>query len=620
MSTDNDTQGEIGVVTTHTIRLDLPEAGFALDCGRTLAAIDVAYETYGERAPTGDNVVFVCHALSGSAHAAGRHEPPDADGDAGWWDDMIGPGKGIDTNHYHVVCANILGGCRGTTGPASLNPATGQPYGSSFPDITVGDIVGVHRQLLLQLGIPRVAAVIGGSFGGMQALEWAIRFPDSVERCIVIASSAGLSAQGLAFDIVGRKAITNDPDWQGGDYYASGRSPDRGLALARKVGHITYLSREIMDKKFGREKWTAEPEVWRDSGESRVNKFQVQTYLEYQGEKFTKRFDANAYLQITRAMDEYDVVARYGSLEKAFAAVQAKLLVVAVSSDWLFPPEDSEDIANALLCAKKPVSYCLLNAPHGHDAFLLDVEHLSDVLCAFLPWVGVAAGDEALRAGGRRKIKHQPTLTTRDRADAYAAVLRMIQPGSRVLDIGSGNGQLLTLLADQKQVSGVGVDIDLEHVIEVIDRGHDVFQADIDGGLAMLPDHQYDYAILSETLQVVKRPRFVLDELLRVAKEGIVSFPNFGKWHHRLALTLFGRMPKGQALPYEWYETPNIHLFTYLDFVKLCRRDGIRIVEKATFSKDWFGRVLTAIGLPNLGADFVLVRITRGESAREDSR
>ncbi|MCE9615240.1 MAG: homoserine O-acetyltransferase [Lentisphaerae bacterium] len=602
----------VGVVRTETVRLDLSPGGYVLDNGERLSDIVVAYETYGTRSPQDDNVVFVCHALSGNAHAAGEHQPPDPDEPKAWWDAMIGPGKGIDTDHYFVVCANILGGCKGTTGPSSINPSTGKPYGSQFPDLSVGDIVGVHRQLLLQLGIRRLAAAVGGSFGGMQVLEWAIRFPEMLDRCIVIASSAGLTAQALAFDIVGRKAITFDPDWQGGDYYATGRKPIKGLSLARKVGHITYLSREMMAAKFGREKWTVEDQTagtGRGDVESRVNKFQVQTYLEYQSEKFTRRFDANSYLKITRAMDEYDVAGRYGSLESAFARVQCKVLVVAVSSDWLFPPEQSTELANAMLRVGKPVSSCLLNAPHGHDAFLVDVQYLSDVIHAFLPWVGAGA-----EGGAPGLVTASGPVPSGERPE-FEIITRMVKPGSRILDLGCGNGALLTRLAREKQAQGVGVDIDIANVIDVIEKGHDIFQTDIDGGLAMIPDGTYDYAILSETLQVVKKPRFVLGEMLRVAREGIVSFPNFANWRHRLNLGVTGRMPRNKALPYEWFNTPNIHLFTYRDFVELCRMDGIEIREAVYLTEDGVGRSLVNVGAVNLGANAVLVRIARAGKA-----
>ena len=244
--------GSVGLTATKTVRIDLPSGGLRLESGETLPELTVAYETYGELSSQRDNVIFICHALSGDAHVAGYQDESEAS--RGWWDEMVGPGKGIDTLHYFVVCANILGGCKGTTGPSSINPRTGKPYGSAFPSITVGDIVDVHTLLLKQIGIERLAGVVGGSLGGMQVLEWAIRYPEMIDRCICVASATSLSAQALAFDIIGRKAIMYDPNWQSGDYYGTGRTPASGLSLARKIGHITYLSPEMMETKFGRDK------------------------------------------------------------------------------------------------------------------------------------------------------------------------------------------------------------------------------------------------------------------------------------------------------------------------------------------------------------------------------
>ena len=593
----------VGIVKTEVVCLDFPEGGFRLDDGGSLPEIEVAYETYGTLTEAKDNVVYICHALTGNAHAAGRHDPPDPEEPDAWWEEMVGPGKGIDTNHYFVICANILGGCKGTTGPSSINPVTGSPYGSAFPNVSAGDIVGVHVQLLKQLKIDRVAAAVGGSFGGMQVIEWVIRFPDTIDHGIVIAAAVCLSAQGIAFDIVGRAAIMSDPDWKGGDYYGSGSAPDRGLALARSVGHITYLSREIMADKFGREKWHAgQAEV---VPESRVDKFHVETYLEHQGEKFTRRFDANSYLHITRAMDEYDVASQYGDLETAFERVQAKVLIVAVSSDWLFPPEQSEELANALLAARTRVSYCLLNAPHGHDAFLVDVEYLSEVIRGFLPWVG------RIPQSRRMVLKNKSQSDESDDRRDLHKISHLIEPGSRVLDLGCGNGELLTRLAEDSAVKGVGVDIDIHHVIRVIERGHDIFQADIDSGLSMIPDGAYDYAILSETLQTVRKPHLVLNEMLRVAKEGLVSFPNFGYWRNRLRLSVSGRIPASSSDAEQWYETENIHLFTYKDFISLCRQDNIKVVDTVCLTSGILGRIFVAAGFRNLGADLVLLRVTR---------
>jgi len=588
-----------GKTATQLARIPLPAEGLRLSGGEFLPELVVAYETYGSLSAERDNAVFICPTLTSDAHAAGYHTAPEAD--PGWWDAMIGPDKGIDTNHYFVVCANILGGCKGTSGPASLDPRTGNPYGAAFPLITMDDIVDVHRLLLRHLGIDRVAAVIGGSLGGMQALNWAIRYPDSVGRCVCIAAAANLSAQALAFDIVGRGAIMSDPNWREGNYYGTGDTPADGLSLARQIGHITYLSPEMMRRKFGRERH-GEPDESGARAAFRSN-FQIERYLKYQSEKFVDRFDANSYLYITRAMDESDLVERYGSLEAAFAPVQAKMLIVALSADWLFPPEQSRELANALLRAGKRVSYCLLHAPHGHDAFLVDIEHLSDVIRAFLPWVNRPPAPEALPL-------------PRDRQEVFEAITSMVQPGSRVLDLGCGGGDLLTLLARRRNAVGIGVDIDIDNVLRVTDLGHDVFQGDIDAGLAMIPDNAYDCAILSETLQVVRQPRAVLAELLRVAREGIVTFPNFGNWVNRLSLFFRGRMPQGGALPFAWYETPNIHLFTLKDFQDLCRMDGIEILELTCTSDCGLCRFLNAIGLRNAGTSRVVARVARTRTKR----
>jgi homoserine O-acetyltransferase len=603
---------QIGPVETMLFKLELPPEGFLLTSGRHLADVTIAYEVYGERSAASDNCVLVCHALSGDAHAAGVHATPSPEDAGPWWPDMIGPGKGIDTNLYFVICANVIGGCQGSTGPSSVNPATGKPYGAAFPELTVTDMVRAHQLFLQQMGIERLAAVVGGSFGGMQALEWAVQFSDRVDRCICIASAAGLSAQALAFDVVGRKAIRNDPDWQGGDYYESGRIPKKGLALARKVAHITYLSPEMMDKKFGRDRWnegslhSGSVEIETAEGQENKPKFQVQTYLEYQGEKFTQRFDANSYLHITRAMDEYDLVANHGLLKNAFKSITSKMTVIALSSDWLFTPDQSRDIANALLEADKEVSYCEMQAPHGHDAFLVDIEPLSQVIRAFLPWVG--KGGPASEAASGAAVAAVPTISSRP---DFEHICSMVERGARVLDMGAGNGELLSLLSERRGVKGMGIDIELDHVVDVIDRGHDIFQTDINGGLAMIPDGMYDYAVLSKTLHIVKEPRFVLHEMLRVAGQGIISFANLAYWAHRMRLLLAGRMPVVDVEGTKWYDTPAGHMFSLSDICALCDQEGIRILEQISIPADPVGKVLTGLGARNLGAANVLLRISK---------
>lgn len=590
------------VVETRQLVLDLPEKGFALEHGGVLPRIEVAYETYGRLSPKRDNAVYICHALSGDAHAAGRYRGETAP--SGWWHAMIGPGRGIDTRHYHVICANILGGCKGTTGPNSTNPATGRPYGASFPMITVGDIVEVQRLLVRQLGIERLAAVIGGSFGGMQVLEWAIRFPEATSHCICIASAASLSSQALAFDIIGRRAILEDPDWRQGDYYAHDSRPAKGLSLARKLAHVTYLSQTLMSDKFGRDRRPEAiprtPVVQTPAARVFLTDFQVESYLEHQGEKFISRFDANSYLHITRAMDEYDLEAKFGSLEEAFSPIKARLLVIALSGDWLFMPEQSTQMVRAMLCRQKRVSYCCLDAPHGHDAFLTNVEHLTEVIRAFLPWVNGADNP-----GQREANLPEPT-------PEHRRLLEAVPAGSRILDLGCGDGSLLSLLRHHRDIQGMGVEIDLDQIIKTINAGHDVLQADIDRGLSVFPDNSCDLVLLSETLQVMVRPRLVLREILRVAPESLVAFPNFGHWLTRLRLLWQGRMPKGDNLPYEWYNTPNIHLFTLRDFIALCEAEGITVHRVQHLPGDTLtSRLLVRAGHGNAGAEHVVAHLAR---------
>ena len=387
--------GSVGTVATQF--LDLPEP-VQLDCGQSLHPVRVAYETYGTLAPRRDNVILVCHALSGDAHAAGFSPAPDEsstrDGfraderDAGagrglgWWDGMIGPGKAFDTERFYVVSSNLLGGCRGTTGPSSTNPATGRPFGSDFPVITVADMVRVERALLKELGIERVAAVAGGSLGGMQAMEWAVRYPDQVDAIVPIASTHALQPQGVAWNAIARNAITADPAWQNGHYYGTGRAPTAGMGVARMLGHMTYLSAVSVGSKFGRRLQFAddirytltEPE------------FEVENYLRHQADAFVKRFDANTYLYTSRALSYFDLARQYGGgrLEDAVRTVAARTLLIAFSSDWLYPPSGSEELAAALHAAGKPVDLHVIDAPYGHDCFLLEEARQTPMIQAFL--------------------------------------------------------------------------------------------------------------------------------------------------------------------------------------------------------------------------------------------
>jgi homoserine O-acetyltransferase len=358
---------EPDIVARQTVTLFEGSERLTLASGRSFGPITVAFQTYGELTPRRDNAVFVCHALTGDAHVAGRRHP--ADRKPGWWDGFIGPGKAIDTNRYFVICANALGGCQGTTGPKDINPQTGRPWGPDFPFLTVADLVRVHKALVDHLGIERLLAVIGGSLGGMQVLEWAIRFPDNVAAAVVLAAGAKLNAQGIAFNAVGRRAIYADPAFNNGVYYGEPEQPRFGLALARMIAHITYLSEQSIETKFGR-KLQHNAELTYDL--LRETEFQIESYLHYQGKQFVERFDANSYLLLTRAMDYFDLVETHGPLPDVFRNTQARFLIVSYTTDWLFPTPQSRELVRALLQAGRHVSFAELESPHGHDAFLIE--------------------------------------------------------------------------------------------------------------------------------------------------------------------------------------------------------------------------------------------------------
>ena len=364
----------VGLVTPQTLHFDTP---LALECGKELVAYDLIFETYGELNADKSNAILICHALSSDHHAAGYHSRDDRK--PGWWEVCVGPGKPIDTNHFFVVSPNNLGGCKGSSGPMSTNPATNKPYGPDFPIVTVRDWVQSQSRLADALGIDTFAAVIGGSLGGMQALQWAIDFPDRLKHCLVIAAAPKLTAQNIAFNEVARQAIMSDPDFHEGHYYEHGTIPRRGLMLARMLGHITYLSDDSMRSKFGRE-----------LREGKINfgfdvEFQVESYLRYQGQSFVERFDANTYLLMTKALDYFDPAKEHDDdLSKALADVTAKFLVASFTSDWRFAPNRSREIVKALLDGDKDVSYAEIEAEHGHDAFLMPIEKYLDVFHAYM--------------------------------------------------------------------------------------------------------------------------------------------------------------------------------------------------------------------------------------------
>ncbi len=348
-----------------------------LDSGESLGPITLAYETYGRLNEDRSNAILICHALSGDSHAAGYYAPDDRG--PGWWDDCIGPGKAFDTNKYFVICSNVIGGCRGSTGPGSINPKTGQPYGLNFPVVTIGDMVRAQRHLIDHLGIDKLLAVAGGSMGGMQVLEWAAMYPDRVRSVLPLATTARHSPMLIAFSEVGRQAIYADPNWNHGDYY-NGPRPNAGLAVARMVGHITYLSETSMHQKFGRRLQDRAR-----YGYDFETDFAIEGYLRYKGNRFTERFDANTYLYVTKAMDYFDLSDTDGRLESAFAKSNHLIyLVVSFTSDWLYPTYHSKEMVSALTAVGADVTFCNLQSTWGHDAFLLEVETMTQLIGDFL--------------------------------------------------------------------------------------------------------------------------------------------------------------------------------------------------------------------------------------------
>lgn len=544
-----------------------------LELGGELQEVTVAYETYGRLNEAGDNAVLICHALSGDSHVA-RHDPDD---DPGWWDIVVGPGKAIDTDRYFVICPNALGGCRGTTGPNSIDPATGKRYGADFPTITAADIVAVQRSLVDHLGIRTLAAVVGGSMGGQQVLTWAAQHPDRVAGAIALATSARLTTQALAFDIVGRNAIRMDPHFEGGQYLDNGSTPAVGLAIARMLGHITYLSPQSMREKFGKDR--LQPREFDTDFEK---KFSVGSYLAYQGDKFVERFDANSYVTLSLAMDLFDFGSTLEQLAEKLSSSRCRWLIISFTSDWLFPPEQSRELTDALISLKKDVSYCNVVSTCGHDAFLLpdDLPVYGGLMRAFL---------DNIRNGAPETIKdddtyvHSPTSIfgpQLHRLD-YDQIVRLIQPDASVLDLGCGRGSLLVKLRANGNRKLMGLELNQEDIVVCLQRGLDVVQADLNSGLTPFSDKHFDYVVLSHTLQAVRDVERLISDMLRIGRRSIVSFPNFAYHKLRRMLNEEGRSPmSSNLLRHEWYNTPNIRFFSLADFEDFCRDRQIRIHER----------------------------------------
>ncbi len=566
------------IVETQHIELFSQNSKLELESGQILGPIQVAYETYGQLNSAKDNVILITHALSGDAHAAGKHS--ESDKKTGWWDLLIGPGKAFDTNKYYIISTNALGGCMGTTGPSSINPETNEPYGLTFPMFTIGDMVTLQKHLMDHLGITKLLAVAGGSMGGMQALKWAVKYPEFVQAVIPIATTTKLSAQSIAFDAVGRNAILRDENFNGGKYYQKNIYPSSGLAIARMVGHITYLSEEAMHEKFGRRLQNAD-----DYSYDFESEFSVETYLDYQGGRFVDRFDANTYLYFTKAMDYFDLARSFDSLADALNQTQSQFLIISFDSDWLFPPNQSQDLVNALIQSGKDVSYCNIHCPYGHDSFLLESKVQGALISGFLEQVykkheSGNAIEKSLPSPTTSDDKKSGSIFEGERID-HRQIERLIKPNSTVLDLGCGDGELMQHLQNHKNIHGMGVTLQEQDVVGSCQRGVNVVQFDLDEYLWHFGGQSYDYAVLSQTLQVVRRPEFVLKEMLRIGRQVIVSFPNFAYWSYRIQILFSGRAPIGKALPHTWFDKESVNYLSIKDFEEFVEsRLNAHIIER----------------------------------------
>jgi len=589
----------VGVVKPQLARFDSP---LKLACGRTLPSYELAYETYGELNARRNNAVLICHALNASHHVAGTWE--DEPDNVGWWDNMVGPGKPVDTNRFFVVGVNNLGSCFGSSGPSTVNPATGKVWGADFPLVTVEDWVDTQARLADHLGIDDWAAVMGGSLGGMQALCWATRYPGRIRNALVIAAAPNLSAENIAFNEVARQAILTDPDFHEGHFAEAGTLPRRGLRVARMIGHITYLSDEQMEAKFGRQlreglKFSFAPE------------FQIESYLRHQGEKFADYYDANTYLRITKALDYFDpALATGGDLVRALVSAACRFLVVSFTTDWRFPPSRSREIVEALVANRHDVTYAEIVAPHGHDAFLLDSEQYHAVVRACFDRIAHDFKDYSTFRLGKAFTQAVAERTKVAQRTDYATIAGWIGEGANVLDLGCGDGSLLSYLARERNARGYGVEIGDAGVRSSIVAGVNVIQRDLEGGLKGFADDAFDCVILSQTLQAMKRIETIIAEMLRVGREAIVSFPNFGHWRHRLQI-LRGRMPVSESLPYQWFDTPNVHLCTVADFDAFLEERGLEVLDRVVLAD---GREVGT--LPNLLGELAIYRFRRHGTQR----
>ena len=569
-----------------------------LENGGHLPEIHVCFETWGILNQERNNAILICHALSGDSHVA-KHDESD---DPGWWDVLVGPGKSIDTLRYFVICSNVLGGCRGTTGPNFPDPNSDSPYGANFPVISVRDMVKVQKRLIDHLGIKQLLSIIGGSLGGLQALTWGIQHPATVQTSMVLAASARLSSQGIAFDVVGRNAIRHDPRFANGQYY-DGPSPEAGLALARMLAHITYLSDESMRAKF--DPTRLQPRSIETGFES---VFSVGSYLAYQGDRFVERFDANSYITLSTAMDLFDLGETDNILRDVLSPATCRWLFLSFTSDWLYPPSASRRLVDALVSQSKSVSYCEIESQAGHDSLLLEdnMQLGGHMIATFL--ANAEGTIRNINMINEPRVDEPTSIFYAQRLD-YDMILRLMPNRASVVDLGCGNGELLSILRERGHTPLLGIERDQAEVAKCVARGIEVLHADLDQGVAALPNQSFEIALLSQTLQSIVGVSDVLDEIVRIARRGIVSFPNFA---HRPLREMFlkeGRLPKEEGLyAYDWHNTPNRRFPSILDFQELCKQRGIGI-EQAIYVDSQTGTEITEN--PNLNADIAVMALSR---------
>ncbi|EMI53101.1 methionine biosynthesis protein MetW [Rhodopirellula sallentina] len=632
-SSTDDIRSDAPLVHAKTVWFDEP---LSLERGGELPKIRCCYETWGTLNEDASNAVLVCHAVSGDSHAA-RH---DADDQPGWWDGLIGPGLPIDTDRFFVVCPNVLGGCRGTTGPGDLRwvpedaqvqdaqvqddrpsnsdasqdstaqpnaqTASELPYGADFPRITIGDMVEVQRRLADYLGIRKWRAIVGGSLGGHQALQWVSRYPDCTQTCVAIATSPRLTSQALGFDVIARNAIQTDPHFQGGQYYGTNQRPDTGLAIARMLGHITYLSVEAMEAKFDPDRH--DPRQIASQFEQR---FSIGSYLAHQGQKFTTRFDANSYITLSMAMDLFDLGGTRLKLMETFDECTCDFLVISFSSDWLFPPSQSREIVNALTALDKRVTYAEITTDAGHDAFLIakDMATYGPLVQERL-WQSSEKPQDTAAAAQQTPADDSPVHLT----VAEESILDFIPAGNSVLDLGCGTGELLAAIRDRNlgtPMRLMGVEVAQENILATAMRGIDVIDYDLNNGLPAFIDNQFDVVVLNATLQAVKNVVELLEEMLRVGKRAIISFPNFAYKALREDYVTRGRSPRAAGeFDFDWHNTPNRRFPTIADVHDLLVEMNVDI-DKEIYWDVSQSRHIAADDDPNLNADTAVMVIHR---------